>query len=235
MKRPATILISVGAGLALVAAGTAAGAATGGNFILGKANTETTQATLTNSKGIPLKLAAPAGTAPLKVSNSTLVAGLNAQYLSGMTAPQVATGGDGFTLSGTDTPLVPTAQVIASTGALPAGTYYVTATALLFIGGGDQFAFCDTIKGSDGTIIARGGGSVLSGGNFVQAAATAAVSVTAGDTLQEACWVGGTSNSSTAYNAGITAIRVLSSSGTAPLRTGRPSAVLPGGLAPKVR
>ena len=40
MKRPATILISIGAGLALVAAGTAAGAATGGNFILGKANTE---------------------------------------------------------------------------------------------------------------------------------------------------------------------------------------------------
>src|SRR5580700_8443806 len=31
------------------------------------------------------------------------------------------------------------------------------------------------------------------------------------------------------------AIRVLSSSGTAPLRTGRPSAVLPDGLAPKVR
>ena len=87
-NRQATLLISIGAGLALVTAnGTAAGAATGGNFILGKANTETTQATLTNSKGIALKLAAPAGTAPLKVSNSTLVAGLNAQYLSGMTAP----------------------------------------------------------------------------------------------------------------------------------------------------
>jgi hypothetical protein len=235
MKRPTTILISIGAGFVLLAGGTAAGAATGGNFILGKANTETTQATLTNSAGTPLKLAAPAGTAPLKVSNSTMVAGLNAQYLGGMTAPQVATGGDGFTLNGTNTPLTPAAQVIASTGALPAGTYYVTATAMLFVGGGDQFGFCDTLRGSDGTIIARGGGSVLSGGNFLQAAATAAVSVTAGDKLQEQCWVGGTSNTSTAYNAGITAIRVLSSSGTAPLRAGRPSAGLPDGLAPKGR
>ncbi|MBO0816281.1 MAG: hypothetical protein J2P30_14210 [Actinobacteria bacterium] len=235
MKRSSTILISIGAGFVLLAGGTAAGAATGGNFILGKANTETTQATLTNTKGTPLKLAAPTNAAPLKVSNANLVAGLNAQYLSGMTAPQVATGGDGFTLNGTNTALTPVAQVITSTGALPAGTYYVTATALLFIGGGDQFGFCDTLKGSDGTIIARGGGSVLSGGNFVQAAATAAVSVTAGDKLQEACWVGGNSNSSTAYNAGITAIRVLSSSGTAPLRAGVSSAALPGGLTPQGR
>jgi hypothetical protein len=235
MNRQMTILISVGAGFLLLAVGTAAGAATGGNFILGKSNSETTQATLNNSKGTPLSVVAPANAAPLKVSNSTLVTGLNAQYLGGMTAAQVATGGDGFTLNGTNTPLTPTAQVIAKTGALPAGIYYVTATALLFIGGGDQFAFCDTVKGSDGTIIARGGGSVPSGGSFVQAAATAAVSVTAGDTLQEQCWVGGTSNSSTAYNAGITAIRVLSSSGTAPLSAGHAKAGLPGGPAPKGR
>ena len=97
MNRPMTILISVGAGFLLLAAGTAAGAATGGNFILGKANTENTPATLTNTAGTPLQLTAPAGAAPLKVSNSNLVTGLNAQYLGGMTAPQVATGGVGFT------------------------------------------------------------------------------------------------------------------------------------------
>jgi hypothetical protein len=234
VKRSSTIFISIGVGFVLLAGGTAAGAATGGNFILGKANTESAQATLTNSKGTPLKLAAPAGAAPLKVSNSTLVAGLNSQYLGGMTAPQVATGGDGFTLNGTNTPLVTAETLVASTGALPAGTYYVTATAMLFIGGGDQYGFCDAIKGSDGTIIGRGGGSVLSGGNFLQAATTAAVSVTAGDKLQEWCWAGG-NNGSTAYNAGITAIRVLSSSGTAPLRAGRSIAALPGGLTPKAR
>jgi hypothetical protein len=228
-------LISIGAGFVLLAGGTAAGAATGGNFILGKANSETTQATLTNTKGTPLKLAAPAGTAPLKVSNSTQVAGLNAQYLGGMTAAQVATGGDGFTLNGTNTPLVPVYTLVAGTGALPAGTYYVTATAFMFIGGGDQYGLCDTVRLSDGAIIARGGGSVLGGAYYIQSAATAAVSVTAGDKLQEYCWVGGTSNTSIAYNAGITAIRVLSSSGTTPIRAGRSSAALPGGPAPKVR
>jgi len=41
-----------------------AGAATGGSFILGKANTETSMATLSNSKGIPLSLSAPSGKAP---------------------------------------------------------------------------------------------------------------------------------------------------------------------------
>ncbi len=60
MNRPVTILISAGAGFLLLAAATAAGAATGANFILGKVNSETSQATLNNSKGTPLSLVAPA-------------------------------------------------------------------------------------------------------------------------------------------------------------------------------
>jgi hypothetical protein len=42
-------------------------AATGGTFILGKANKETSTAHLANTKGTPLALSAPAGTAPLRV------------------------------------------------------------------------------------------------------------------------------------------------------------------------
>jgi hypothetical protein len=55
--------------LALLFGGTTiADAANGGNFLLGKANTETATATLTNTKGTPLKLAAPSGHAPLAVT-----------------------------------------------------------------------------------------------------------------------------------------------------------------------
>ena len=45
----------------------------------------------------------------------------------------------------------------------------------------------------------------------MQAAETIAVSVNAGDNLEEWCYTGGT-NGSLAFNAAITAIRVLSSS-----------------------
>ncbi len=231
MKRPATILISVGAGFVLLAAGTAAGAATGGNFILGKANSENTQATLTNSAGTPLKLNSPPFVAPLKVSNSTLVHGLNAQFVGGMFATELATGGDGFTAPVTDTPLTTAPEAIVATGPLPAGTYYVTATALLFIQAGDIAGLCSITKGSDPNVLASGGATTQGLG---QAAATVPVSVTDGDTLQWACSAGGT-HGSFVNNAGITAIRVLSSNGTAPAKAGHPIAALPGGLAPQGR
>ena len=203
-----------------------AGAATGGNFILGKLNTETSQAYLSNSTGVPLKLTAPANFPPLKVSNSNLVSGLNSQYLGGFSAQQVATGGDGFTTPGTDTPLTNTLREVASTGSLPGGTYYVNATALLFIASGDGEAFCNISKGSGG-LVAYGGSENTGWGNT---ASTAAVNVNSGDTLQEWCYSGG-NNGSVAYNAGITAIRVLSSSGTAPA-SGHLKAAKPGRSAP---
>jgi len=230
VKRSSTILISIGAGFVLLAGGTAAGAATGGAFLLGKANTETAQATLTNTAGTPLQLTAPAGAAPLKVSNSNLVTGLNAQYLGGMTAPQVATGGVGFT--GTVTPIGSAPKAVASTGALPAGTYYVNADALLRIASGDIAGFCYITPGAGlPTAVAYGGAETTGWG---QAAATTAVNVTEGDTLQEWCYTAG-DNGSVSFYAGITAIRVLSSSGTAPLRAGRPITHFPGRLAPQVR
>ena len=205
-----------------------AGAATGGNFILGKANGETTQAYLNNSTGTPLKLVAPANAAPLKVSNSNLVSGLNSQYLGGFSAQQVATGGDGFTAPGTDTPLNNTAaKEVASTGSLPGGTYYVNATALLFVASGDVDGFCYVVKGSGGGAVAYGGTQTT---GYGQAASTAAVNVSSGDTLQQWCYTGG-ANGSAAFNAGITAIRVLSSSGTAPA-SGHAKAARPGTPAP---
>lgn len=69
-----------------------ASAANGGNFILGHTNNETTMSKLSNSAGTPLKLIAPSTAAPLKVSNSNLVSGLNAQFVSGMSASQLSAG-----------------------------------------------------------------------------------------------------------------------------------------------
>jgi hypothetical protein len=201
-----------------------AGAATGGNFILGKLNTETSQAYLNNSNGVPLKLTAPANFPPLKVSNSNLVSGLNSQFVGGFSAQQLATGGDGFTTPNTDTSLSTTPREVASTGSLPGGTYYVNATALLHVAGAGGGAFCFIVKGSGGAALSYGG--LENPGGYGQAAETVAANVNSGDTLQEWCYAEN-NNGSFAYNAGINAIRVLSSSGTAPA-SGHVKAARPG-------
>jgi hypothetical protein len=209
--------------LALVVGGAGfADAATGGNFILGKANTETSTASLSNSKGTPLKLSAPAGVAPLAVNGTALVPNLNANYLGGLSASDVQpTGGDGFTAPGTDTPLSAANTVVASTGPLPAGTYYATATAFLNTPGGGE-TLCWITTGSNPTQALATGG--MSNTSLQQAAETVAVSVAAGDTLEEWCTVRTDGGPGSAYDAGITAIRILSSSGTTPATTGAPDA-----------
>jgi hypothetical protein len=58
-------------------------AATGGDFILGKANKATRVTSLSDSRGTALALSAAGGKPPLTVSNSTQVANLNASYLDG--------------------------------------------------------------------------------------------------------------------------------------------------------
>ena len=186
-----------------------ADAATGGTFILGKANKETSTASLADSRGTPLALSAPAGKAPLAVNRNVMVKNLNAQYLGGRTATGLAvTGGEGFTAPSTDAAINNTPAVVASTGRLPAGTYYVSATALLWVTAGDLYVDCYIVKGS-APDFGINEGSVGQEGEFT-VAETAAVTVTAGDTLEEACLTGG-SNGSFANDAGIIAIRVLSS------------------------
>jgi hypothetical protein len=205
--------------LSLVVGGAGfADAATGGTFILGNANTETSVASLSNSKGIPLSLSAPPNMAPLKVNGKTLVPKLNANYLGGLSASDLqSTGSEGFTAPGTDTPLpFGSSTVVASTGALLAGTYYVTATALIDLPGGGEGTCWITTGSNPAQAVATGGGS----GSQEQAAETLAVSVAAGDTLQEWCTVDtGNEGSGDASDAGITAIRILSSSGTTPATT----------------
>lgn len=211
------------AALVLGGAGVAS-AANGGNFILGHTNTETARSNLNNTNGTPLMLNASTGNPPLKVNNSVQVPSLNASEVGGLSASQLATGGDGYTAPSTDTPIDSSQEEVASTGALGAGTYYVNATALLDVASTDFEGFCFITKGSSGSPINWGGAGQT---GFIQAAETAAVQVNAGDTLQEWCESGGTGGS-VAYDAAITAIRVLSSSGTSPALNGRAKAAAPG-------
>jgi hypothetical protein len=187
-----------------------ASAANGGNFILGHNNTETLRSNLSNSNGTPIQLNASPGNPPLKVNSSVQVPNLNASEVGGLSSSKLVAGGDGFTEPNTNTAISDTVTEVTSTGALAAGTYYVTATALLFVATGDDEGYCYIAKGSTGSALSYGGAAQE---GFLTAAETLAVSVTAGDTLQEWCYTNGT-NGSHAYNAGITAIRVLSSSGT---------------------
>ena len=72
-------------------------AATGGNFILGKANTATSVTSLTNTKGTALSLSSTATTPSLKVSNSVQVPKLNASELGGIPASGFMQGGGSTT------------------------------------------------------------------------------------------------------------------------------------------
>jgi hypothetical protein len=215
---PATVA-TLALALVLGGAGGAA-AANGGNFLLGKANTETAPASLSNTKGTPLKLLAPANVAPLSVNRKTLIPNLNANFVGGLTFDQLATqGGDGFTPLNAFIPIDGDGEEIASTGHLAPGTCYVTATALVDVATGDDGVLCTIVKGSNPAVPITQGGTFQVG--TVQAAETIAVSVTAGDTLQEWCQSGGFNGSEVA-DGGITAIRVLFFSGTPPASTGTP-------------
>jgi hypothetical protein len=193
-------LIAVTLALVLGGAGGAA-AANGGNFLLGKANTETATASLANSKGTPLSLTAPAGKAPLAVNRNTMVTNLNAQYTGGFTGTQLeATGGENSNF--TTIPIGSTPTVVANTGPLPNGAYVVIATAQMQIAAGDGAGFCTIDRGSapDTPLSNSGGGA--------QAAATTTVVVSAGDSLVEECSTLADNGSET-VDTGITAIRLL--------------------------
>src|ERR1700722_19711621 len=210
---PATVAVSVA--LVIGAAGFA-DAATGGNFLLGKTNTENATSVLTNTTGGPLSLNAPPGKSPLSVNSSLQVNRLNAQYVGGESAKHLnTTGGVGLTAPAADIALPMSATTsVASTGALPAGTYYVSATAMLFAGGTSP-VYCRVI----GAPTNWGGGS---GANYLQAAETTVVTVPANTILTEGCYAYGTGQF--AYDAAITAIRINSSS------TGTVPSLLPPGI-----
>jgi len=96
LPRPSPAMVVALIALAVATSGTAY-AATGGTFVLSKANTPNHVSTLTNPKGAvlalnsanshtPLALNGPADVPPLSVNSTTLVPNLNAQLLDGSSA-----------------------------------------------------------------------------------------------------------------------------------------------------
>jgi len=158
------------------------------------------------------------------------VKNLNAQFTGGLSAAQLqTTGGHDFRLPNSDIPIDGNPKVIVSTNPLPAGIYFVTATALLNVASGDIGGFCIIRKGSDSATAFSEGGATQTG--IVQAAETMTTSISAGDNYEEDCFdTGGIP--STVVGAGITAVRILgnlSSDHGAP--TGTPISALPAGPA----
>ncbi len=136
-----------------------------------------------------------------------MVQNLNAQYTGGFTGSQLeATGGENSTPVDTFIPVGSNPTVVANTGPLPNGAYFVTATALLFVAPGDSEGFCDIILASQPTNFLSEGGASQEG--TIQAAETTTVVVQAGDSLEEVCRASGNNGSET-VSTGITAIRVL--------------------------
>jgi len=89
-SRRAIAIGSTIAAAGIIVAGSGVGYATNGNaFLLGRSNTETSKATLTNTLGTPLSLKAPAASAPLQVSNGVKVARLNADTVDGVDSSQL--------------------------------------------------------------------------------------------------------------------------------------------------
>lgn len=72
---------AAGAAAALVLGSGTAFAATGGNFLLGKANTASAVTTLTNGYGTALYLKSKTGTPSLAVNSKSKITNLNADYL----------------------------------------------------------------------------------------------------------------------------------------------------------
>jgi len=216
---PATVAVTVAL---IIAAAGFADAATGGNFLLGKTNTDNATSILSDSTGIPLALSAPSGKSPFSVNSTTQVNRLNAQYVGGDSASQLrSTGGFGITAAAADIALpIDTYVNVARTGSLPAGIYYVSATADLE--GATGAVYCKII-GSGGSVPANWGGGYSTG--FTQAAETTVAIVPANTVLTETCY--GESGDQYAYNAAIMAIRITSSStGTVP--TALPPHIVPG-------
>lgn len=90
MKISRTTSFAMGAVVALVVGSGTAYAATGGTFLLGKANVAGKTTTLTNKKGPALSLNSGFGTPPFKVNRSITVPNLSSDLLDGMDQSQFA-------------------------------------------------------------------------------------------------------------------------------------------------
>jgi hypothetical protein len=208
-------VVAGGIGALCLAAGGlgVATAANGGSLVLGQHNTATSTTTLKSSDGTPLSLVGTKSKPPLSVNSSRRVKHLNASLLGGQSARQLAVVGSAVQSKTNDaspgTALSidsSAATLVARTGHLARGTYFVSASALLHATSADG-GFCFVARDSDGADALEYGGAGTAG--YLQAAETVVAKVKASQTLGEYCY--GKSAGVTEYNAGMLAVRVADS------------------------
>jgi hypothetical protein len=203
--------VAVGAaGVLIVAVGGIgiATAANGGSLVLGHANTATSTTTLTDAGGTPLALVGKTSTPPLTVNSSTQVAQLNASMVGGQTAAQLSAGSGAATVAALGAPLSSsgfTPTSVSATAALNAGTYYVSASALLQAATATG-AFCYIAITASAPVPLQIGGNYMEG--LETATETLPVTVTKGQSITDYCYDNGNSTGSNVFNAGIIAIRI---------------------------
>ena len=137
-----TVVLLVGA------ANLGAFAATGGPLLLGKSNTASKTTTLkTTGSKAALSLKSKAGKAPLKVSNSTKVAKLNADLVDGLDGPALQNKSFVYNLTAI---AITNSYVQFALPGLPAGTYVANFALAADVPGAAAFG-CFLITGSDAT------------------------------------------------------------------------------------
>lgn len=177
-------------------------AANGGSLVLGHSNSATKTTTLKDKRGTPLALVGKASKPPLKVNSSKQVAHLNASLVGGLSAPQlVTTGSGGQTRVDSATPITNSPVLVAKTATLHRGTYYISASGLIFETSDGGFCYVATPTGS-----ALQYGGVDAASSYVQATETVAVKVTSPTSYGEYCYT--VDATGEMYNAGIFAIRI---------------------------
>ena len=84
MRKRTILTVSAVIAVGVIVVPTAANAANGGSWLLGRSNYESATTTVSNSAGTPLSLVAKTGYAPLKVNSATKVTNLNADKIDGL-------------------------------------------------------------------------------------------------------------------------------------------------------
>lgn len=149
-RAAANPVVALGVAILLVG-GTAATAATGGTFLLGRSNSATATTGLTNTAGTALSLASKAGTPPLKVNNSTKVARLNADYVDGVDSTALQRRVTGTCADGAISSVTATGTVTCT--ALPARfnvSRPVGDSAVAVVGGATLRVSCTTVEEYEG-------------------------------------------------------------------------------------
>jgi hypothetical protein len=144
MRRPSPATAIALVALFLSLSGTAY-AATGGNFLLGKANSANAVSSLTNKNGTALSLSSNAASPPLTVSNSVQVPNLNASELDGATSSSFLAAG-GTAANSNELGGTPASGYIHGGGSTAGSRLSLTGSGsayLLISPGGDLAGYCD--------------------------------------------------------------------------------------------